>query len=193
MPSALDRLVEDFSDGLVAVDLGGHAHKDFRPGIGPWGEANAVRAALQEMQIRHGKTYIDAKVKRVPDLLIPGEWALEFKLLRPFGDNGPPAEHWSENILHPYPGNTSALGDCLKLLESERTERRAVIIFGYEHTPAQIPLEPAIRSFELLAREVLRVRLGPQSKVRRTGLIHPVHQQVTVYGYEVLGRLAESR
>lgn len=93
-------------------------------------------------------------------------------------------------MLHPYSGNTSALGDCVKLLENEFIERRAVIIFGYEHNPVQISLEPAVRGFELLAREVMRVQLGPQAKIVRAGLIHPVHQQLSVFGYEVLGRIA---
>jgi hypothetical protein len=71
--------------------------------------------------------------------VIPGAWAVEVKLARPFGDNGKPAERWSENLLYPYKGNTSSLGDCLKLLESEFTERKAILIIGYEHTPPKIP------------------------------------------------------
>jgi hypothetical protein len=27
-------------------------------------------------------------VRRVPDLLVPGQWAVECKIVRPFGDNG---------------------------------------------------------------------------------------------------------
>src|SRR5207302_10748286 len=34
---------------------------------------------------------------------------------RPFGDNGSLAENWSVNLLHLYEGNTSLLGDCLKI------------------------------------------------------------------------------
>lgn len=96
MPIALERLILDFAEGLVAVDSARRVHKVFQPGIGPWGETDAIRAALQEMQQRHAAVYREARVKRIPDLLIPGEWALEFKILRPFGDNGKPAEHWSE-------------------------------------------------------------------------------------------------
>jgi hypothetical protein len=49
------------------------------------------------------------------DLLITGAWALEFKLARSYGDNGKDEENWSVNLLHPYEGNTSASGNCLKL------------------------------------------------------------------------------
>jgi hypothetical protein len=71
--------------------------------------------------------------------------------VRPFGDNGRPAEHWSKSVLHPHEGNTSSLGDCLKLLNSGLGERKAVIIFGYEHTPPRVELDDAIRDFEVLA------------------------------------------
>ena len=70
-----------------------------------------------------------AAAKRYPngraecDFVLPGEWAVGVKLARPFGDNGKPAERWSENLLYPYPGNTSSLGDCLKLLNSDFPER----------------------------------------------------------------------
>jgi len=131
--------------------------------------------------------YLTAVPKRLPDLLIPNEWAIELKIIRPFGDNGRPAEHWSENILHPYPGNTSSLGDCIKLLKSSLSERKAVVIFGYEHTPPVVALETAVASFELVARDVLSIRLSPRIEQVRLGLVHPVHQQLRVFGYEVHG------
>lgn len=92
-------------------------------------------------------------VMRAPDLLIPGLWQSEFKIARPFGDNGKLAEHWSENLLHPYPGNTSMLGDCLKLKLSPGPERRAVVALGFEHNPELVDLDILDRAFELLARD----------------------------------------
>ena len=68
-------------------------------------------------------------------MLIRSSWAVEFKLVRPFGDNGKEAENWSVNLLHPYQGNVSAIGDCLKLKCLECVERKAVLVIGYEqHT-----------------------------------------------------------
>lgn len=187
MALTLGDLVSDFADALAAVDSTRAAHKAFQPGIGPFGEAEAVRAALAWLRDSGATAYRSAATKRLPDLLIPGEWAVELKVARPFGDNGKLAEHWSENVLHPYPGNTSSLGDCLKLLGSGLPERRAVVIIGYEHTPPIVPLEPALASFELVARKVLQLRLSPRVEHVRTGLVHPVHQQLRVFGYEVLG------
>jgi hypothetical protein len=140
------------------------------------------------MKSKFPKHYSMAATKRMPDLLIPGEWAIELKIIRPFGDNGKPAEHWSENVLHPYPGNTSSLGDCLKLLESGLRERKAVLIFGFEHAPPRVSLDVAIRSFELLSGAIMGIRLSEGVDCHRTNLIHPVHQQLRVFGFEVLGR-----
>jgi hypothetical protein len=107
----------------------------------------------------------------------------------PFGNNGLPAEHWSENLLHPYPGNTSSLGDCVKLLSLGLVERKAVMIIGYEHTPPRVTLDAAVLGFEVLAREVVKLRLSRRVEELRAGLVHPVHQQLRVFAYEVLGTL----
>jgi hypothetical protein len=186
----LATITTDIADALQSVDRSKRAHKQFAPGIGPHGEAEAVRAALSELQTVKPDTYGRAVIKRVPDLLVPGQWAIEFKIARPFGDNGRPAEHWSENLLHPYPGNTSSLGDCLKLIASGLSERKAVVIIGYEHSPPIVSLDPAIRSFERLARDVMSIHLDTRIEVLRDKLIHPIHQQLRVIAYEVLGPLA---
>jgi hypothetical protein len=126
--------------------------------------------------------------KRVPDLLIEDLWALEFKIVRPFGDNGKEAENWSVNVLHPYAGNTSSLGDCQKLLALDRPERKGVFVIGYEHNPPQISIRPLISGFELLASRVMEIDLGQRVEEVRQNLVHPVHQQLTVFAWEVLGR-----
>jgi hypothetical protein len=119
--------------------------------------------------------------------VIPGEWAIEFKLLRPFGDNGAEAEHWSENALHPYPGNVSSIGDSIKLIESGFPERKAVLIFGYEHSPPLIDITTAIESFEAIAKQIMGIELGERHVAEFGSLIHPVHQQGKVFGWQVLG------
>jgi hypothetical protein len=188
MSLPLAAFVSDFADALAAVDGTRVSHKEFQPGIGPFGEADAVRTTLAWLKNANPGRYAHAVTKRLPDLLIPTEWAIELKVIRPFGDNGKPAEHWSENVLHPYPGNTSSLGDCVKLLEAGLPEKKAVVIFGYEHTPPVVALESAVASFELIAREVLFIHLAHRVEEVRTGLVHPVHQQLRVFGYEVHGR-----
>jgi hypothetical protein len=96
---ALNDVIGDFAHAFKAVDearpQGASRTRTYRPGIGPLKEADAVHRALwylrEEMR---GSSYQGASPKQYPhsrqqcDLIIPGEWAMEFKLLRPFGDNG---------------------------------------------------------------------------------------------------------
>jgi hypothetical protein len=189
---SLREFAQDFASALMAVDSKRIPHKTFLPGIGPFGEAEAVRLALVELKQLASKRYAGAAIKKTPDLLIPNEWAIELKILRPFGNNGNEAEHWSENVLHPMEGNTSALGDGLKLLGSGFSERKALVIFGFEHSPPQIALETVVLGFEVLAKHVVGLRLGDRIEEVRTNLVHPVHQQLRVFAYEVLGRSVDA-
>lgn len=188
MTLSLASLLHDIASALAEMDKRALRYKHYGPGIGPFAESFLVKEALSLMQDKYPNRYANARIQRTPDLLIPGEWAIELKLARPFGDNGVQAEHWSQNLLHPYPGNTSALGDCLKLLDSNFQERIAIIVIGYEHQPAQISLDPLIKSFELIAREILDISLGERVSISLPDLIHPVHQRAIVIGWEVLVR-----
>jgi hypothetical protein len=78
------------------------------------------------------------------------------------------------------------LGDCLKLQSLGGSTRKAAIVVGYEHTPPQISLLPLLLAFEVLAADVVGVRLSPRVQQIRTGLMHPIHQQLTVAAWEVL-------
>ncbi len=194
-------VVSDLAAALKAVDQsrpqGKSRTRTYRPGVGPLAEADALNRALIHLKSREKQTaYASAGPRLYPgsrqfcDLVIPNSWAIECKLLRPFGDNGDEAEHWSDNILHPYPGNRSTIGDCLKLHFSTFTERKAVVVFGYEHNPAQINLGVTIQAFETIARDLIGLSLGNRYSAEFTDLIHPVHQQGKVYGWELLGLTA---
>jgi hypothetical protein len=173
------------------VDEEGHNFGSYKAGIGPFSESEGLKLALEYLKRTRPLVYQGAGERPYPnnrtrcDLVVPGEWAIEFKMLRPFGDNGKPAEHWSENALHPYIGNTSAIGDCLKLTRSEFAEQKGVIIYGFEHSPPKIQLEPAIRAFEIITEQVMGIQLGPRHVAHFDGLMHPVFQQGVVYGWEV--------
>ena len=198
MTLPLTQFVSDFATALKAVDAtkpeGSSRKRTYRPGVGPLREDQAISRAVTILKGNQHGAYANAGPQSYPqtgqecDLVIPGEWAIEAKLLRPFGDNCLEFEHWSENILHPYPGTTSSVGDCLKLLDSGFSERKAVVVFGYEHTPPHISLEPAVKAFELIAAGVAGIRLGHRHDALAIGLMHPCHQQVRVYGWEVIGR-----
>ena len=51
------------------------------------------------------------------------------------------------NLLHPYEGNVSLIGDCLKLKRLEIPERKGVAVIAYEHTPLKIELGPLLKAF----------------------------------------------
>ena len=192
----LSDVVDLFALTLGVLDSEQPTGRDprFKPGIGPLTENEVtsllLRRLAREQAADFGKagprSYRGSRAEC--DLVIPGSWAIEIKLARPFGDNGKPAERWSENLLYPYPGSTSSIGDALKLLDSGFAERKAVMVFGYEHSPPQVHLEPAVQAFELIAREVVGLSLGPRCSRCVTGLVHPSHQRLTVLAWEVLGR-----
>ena len=191
----LRQIVSDFASALKHLDAsapqGKSKSRAYQPGVGPLTESEAISRSLPFLK-QISPEYISARPicypssRKTCDLVVPGQWALEFKLVRPFGDNGKEAEQWSENLLHPYPGNTSSLGDCYKLRDSHFVERKAIVVFGYEHTPPLVEIEVVVKCFEVIATQTLGFRLGERHSALVTGLIHPVHQQCRVYGWEIL-------
>src|SRR5690349_11010670 len=135
----LHQVISEIADILLSIDSSGVPFKEFQPGVGPYGEPqllSAVAARLNDKPTYRGRV----ETKRTPDLLMKDQWAIEVELARPFGDNGKEAENWSVNLLHPYEGNVSLIGDCLKLLQLSGSERKAVVVIGYEHNPPRISL-----------------------------------------------------
>jgi hypothetical protein len=181
---SLSSLVGSIADACVTIDRGGVPFKSFQPGVGPYGEPQLVKLIAQHL-IGCPEFLGRAASKRTPDLLISGQWAIEFKIARPFGDNGLEAEHWSVNLLHPYPGNVSVLGDCLKLAGWPGHERRAAVVVGFEHRPAVISLDPLLLAFEAIAEELLPFRLSGRAEDMRDGRRHPVHQRVRITAWEI--------
>jgi hypothetical protein len=190
MSMELEQVISDVAAALASIDRSGVTFKQFKPGVGPYGEPQllaAVARHLNALPSYNGSVC----TKRTPDLLIPDRWALEFKLARPFGDNGKEAENWSVNLLHPYAGNVSLIWDCLKLERLGGVERKGAVVVGYEHTPPRIPLAPLIDAFELVASKVVGVRIGRRVEINQANLCHPVHQQFLVAAWEVLSHSAE--
>jgi hypothetical protein len=191
----LPKFVADFADALRAVDragpIGRSSSRVSRPGVGPLQERQAVRLAAEELA-KADPAYAGIASGRYPgsplecDLVIPGQWAVEVKMARPFSDDDRQSDHWSENLLHPYADKTSAVGDAMKLQSLQAELSKAVLIYGFEHATPQVPLEPAVRAFELIATKVAGVRLGRRIEEMRDALLHPAHAVLRVYGWEVL-------
>jgi hypothetical protein len=169
------------ADLLKEFDAEKPTHKKFQPGIGPYGEPQIVKVIPERLS----KRGFAAQTKRTPDLEIQHEWAIEFKIVRPFGDNGKEAENWSVNMLHPYNGNISLIGDAVKLSTLVTHHKKGLFVIGYEHNPAKIGLDPLIDSFELIARHVKKIDLGERIEQRRIGLVHPEHQILRCVGWQI--------
>jgi hypothetical protein len=188
------QLASDFARAFKAVDasapVGKSRSRAYRPGIGPLAEAAALAKAF-EILPSYNPQYAGIGSARYPekqktcDIAIPGQWVIEAKLVRPFGDNGKLAENWSVNLLHPYPGNESAIGDCYKLAQSGFKERKGILVFGFEHSNALVPLEPLIRAFEVVVTRTCDMSLGERQSGEFPDLIHPYHQRGRVYFWEL--------
>lgn len=178
----LNDVVRVIADLLKDFDASKPVHKHFKPGIGPFGEPQLVKE-ISKLLERKGH---QARTRRVPDLVIDNEWALEFKIIRPFGDNGREAENWSVNLLHPYAGNTSAIGDAIKLIKEVYMSKKAIFVIGYEHESAKISLNPLLDSFEVIAKSIMKLSLGQRIEEKRNNLVHPEHQVIRCIAWEIL-------
>ena len=183
----LDEIIVDVANTIVEIDRSGQRFRTFQAGAGPFGEPQLVKLIAVGLN-QLPKYRCAARTMRTPDLLIQNEWALEFKITRPFGDNGKEAESWSVNLLHPYAGNVSTIGDCYKLRKHAGTERKGVIVIGYEHIPAKIDLQPLVDSFEAIAKNVAGFNLSRRIEHRHEGLVHPFHQCLRLFGWELIER-----
>jgi hypothetical protein len=179
----LGSFIFDIANVLKDFDSEKPIHKHFSLGIGPFGEPQLVKEISN--RLNQLKNSYKTKTKRTPDLDVNGEWAIEVKIVRPFGDNGHLAENWSVNMLHPYEGNASVIGDVLKLKTLEGYSKRAVIVIAYEHAIPKINLDTLISSFELIMAQVIHVKLKERIEEKRENLVHPVHQTVRCISWEL--------
>ncbi|MFZ2096812.1 MAG: hypothetical protein WAV05_09260 [Anaerolineales bacterium] len=174
-------LIKVIADILKGFDSEKPVHKAFQPGIGPFGEPQIVKIIAERLNLLD----ILAQTKRLPDLVVQNEWAIEFKIVRPFGDNGKEAENWSVNMLHPYPGNVSLISDAIKLIQLENYNHKGLFVIGFEHNPVRISLDPLIESFESITKYVMHFNISDRIEQRRYSLVHPEHQVLRCIGWEI--------
>lgn len=181
----MQNLIDAIAEAIHAVDRCGVPFKKFRCGVGPYGEPQLVKLIANHLRTHYPESFANAKTCRSPDLLIPGNWALEVKIVRPFGDNDKEAEHWSQNLLHPYAGNVSAIGDALKLKQYIGQERRGIVVISYQHTNPKIDLELLVQAYELLCKTLLKLPLSKRFSAVVPDCVHPVHQTALIHGWEL--------
>lgn len=192
MAIELYQLVRDFASGIekadalrpACVSASGRAYS---PGIGPHTESRTIELVLEQLawhdhSVPRTSVPYPCASRQKCDLVLEGEWAVEVKMLRFLGDNGKPNDNILMHILSPYPAHRSALADCMKLRSSGFAERLAILIYGYDY--AAWPMDPAVEAFEALAMR--SVELGTRTVAAFSHLVHPVHQEGRVFGWEVL-------
>lgn len=191
----LEEIISHLADALKAVDATSPVEEKFKPGIGPHKEDHARDMALDFLRKQRnevGNYFHSAGTAQYPgsremcDLVIPNQWAIELKLLRPYGDNDKEAEHWSNKIIHPYYGNKSAVGDALKLKDSAFGFKKGVVLFAYEHLQPRLDLELTLQTFEMICNNLHQIDLGSRINSERKNLIHPTFSALKVIGWEIL-------
>lgn len=193
----LGQIVRDFAAGMEAADRRSPqaaSHRDgtrlYKPGIGPFGEDDAVALTLAEMRTSNGNAYANAGKRRYPsgkfvcDLALGElpEWAIEVKMARLRRDNGTYEDTTTKKILSPYPDDRSAVTDCRKLAGSGFAGCRAVLIYGF--TDPHRPIMWLIEAFEAIAAKT--VTLGSREEAPLNNLVHPVFASGAVWAWEVL-------
>jgi len=192
----LGDVVGDFARALEAVDqvaaAGGLGPwRDRHRGVGALHAENTMAAVLAEMARSDPKRYAHAGQFPYPnssltgDLRIPGSWAFAIRRVRAFANDGIRIRHWSADLLHPYAGPETAIGAAYQLVDSQLTERTALLLFGYEHIPAEVSLQRAAMAFEAVVRSVTTIQIGVRQTAETGLLVHPVHQRGVVYAWEL--------
>jgi hypothetical protein len=191
-------LVDAFAEGLVLADSrspqarSSRTERIYQPGIGPHTEPAVVDLVMRELATRDPTTFgryelsvqYPASPRRKCDLVViedQDRWSVEVKMARFKGDNGNPADGMLMHLISPYDEDRSALTDCAKLANSGFPSRLAILIYGFDHPDKS--LDPAIEAFEDLAKS--RTQLGERYVPSFGNLVHPVHHEGRVFGWEV--------
>jgi hypothetical protein len=177
------------ADGASPVAPPSRTGRTYQPGIGPHTEHDSVTLALaawpQALPAFTRELPYPASPRTRCDLVFTeaSGWAIELKMLRLMGDNGKLNDNMLMHILSPYPAHRSALTDIDKLLSSGFAQRKAVVVFGYDYPGWS--MDPAIDAFRLLAGR--RAQLTECEPASYDELVHPVHQEGRVFGWELIG------
>jgi hypothetical protein len=128
------QFVADLAGGLLAADSKSPQARGrtatYRPGIGPFSEAAAIKLIMAELaqlwpdryRLHQVNVAYSESTRQRCDLCLgrpaTGTLAVEMKLLRLLGDNDKVNDNMLMHILSPYPQHRSALTDCRKLAAS---------------------------------------------------------------------------
>lgn len=147
------QILEKVSKGLVFTDLhtdietiGVRTKLPYLPGVPSMGEENFVSELFKWWDTRESTPdWYELEVpypnqnRRKCDAIFGGspsnrEWAVEFKRLQFFGDNGKRNDHGVQKMLSPYEKDRSLLHDILRLQKCGMARRYAVIGYAFYYS-----------------------------------------------------------
>ncbi len=79
MVAGLKEIVCDVADILKSFDSEKPVHKNFKAGIGPFGEPQILKVVSNRLNQFTGKYH--TQTKQTPDLAVNDSWAIEFKIV----------------------------------------------------------------------------------------------------------------
>jgi len=173
----LAEFVQDFALALKEVDarspvFTSRTGRVYQAGIGPHSEDRAVDLIVAQMISLDSHKY-DRLVCRVPyagsrqtcDIVFPGEWLIEVKMARFYGDNNKPDDTSLKDLLSPFDADRGAVTDCAKLAAATGAEKRALAIYGFD-APGR-PLAICHRCVRDAGREIGGTRAADYGSVLR--------------------------
>ena len=104
------------------------------------------------------------------------------KAMRRLRNNGTPEEFIMVDMLSPYEGDGSVLGDIRKLLNSGFDGEKVIMIYGYDYP--DWPLQIAIDCFETLAEKFF-CKFNAKFQASFSGLVHPYHKEGKIFCWVV--------
>lgn len=204
----MKEFIQQFADAAAAINQVIGPHKNFRPGIGPYGEDEIVQLIMDRIGTAFPGYHIrpDARAKRnlglehycgisrrpaTPDLVLPGVIA-EFKIARPVRDNGDIEDTWFKKCFEPFPESYSTFIDVAKLCRfhdqhdpANRFEKW-VIVIGFERENEPVykldTLFPSLFTYisESIVQRPVKDFL---TETRSLGPRHPYHQVLKLYAF----------
>ena len=162
----------------------------YSPGIGPFQEKKLIKLVTNEMK-NQNQTYNTILLeerypnlsKKKLDIFWSNEkvnYYIEAKAMRRLRNNGTPEEFIMVDLLSPYEGDGSVLGDIKKLKNSGFEGEKVILIYGYDYD--EWPLDIAIDCFEVLAERHF-CKFKEKYKSKFNNLIHPHHKRGEVFAW----------
>lgn len=181
-------IASEFARILKQKDSEALAFKNYSPGVGSFDEIRLVNFFEENQSVEFRNTLALKREIKYPnseerlDLIFTKNndevLLVEFKLCRPFRNNGSFDEHFYKTIFSPYDNNT-LMTDILKLGSSSITGNKYIMFVYFEpsqHSNTLLSLNRIISKIISDSKFYYGTKLEESATAHFTDLIHPIHQ-----------------